>query len=95
MNITDTTYDSQLNYYISKAKKSIKHVRYPFNNAPIAWDAETDYTEKIIELVIYDYSKMGVEGQTSHSENGIGRGYEDAAYPKSMLNEIVPVVGVS
>ena len=39
-------------------------------------------------------NKRGAEGQTSHSENGISRSYENADIPESMLKSIIPFCGV-
>lgn len=53
---------------------------------------EKKYGNLIGRLCIASISKWGAEGQTSHSENGIGRGYEKASeYPESMLSEVVPL----
>lgn len=53
---------------------------------------ETKYDGLIVRLAICAISKYGAEGQTSHSENGISRGYEKgSSYPLSMLQEIVPL----
>jgi hypothetical protein len=38
------------------------------------------------ELVIIAYNKLGIEGQTSHSEGGISRSFEDI--PESMMKKI-------
>lgn len=39
-----------------------------------------------IELAIIYYNKQGIEGQTSHSEGGISRSFEDV--PESILKKI-------
>lgn len=53
---------------------------------------EQQYYSLIIELAISAISKYGAEGQTSHSENGISRSYENGSvYPKSLLSKIVPL----
>lgn len=53
---------------------------------------EDKYSNLITRLCIASISKWGAEGQTSHSENGVNRGYEKASeYPESMLSEIVPL----
>jgi hypothetical protein len=46
------------------------------------------------EIAAYLINKRGAEGETSHSENGISRSYENADVPESMLNIIPPMVGV-
>ena len=46
------------------------------------------------EIAAYMLNKRGAEGQTSHSENGISRSYENADIPSSMLKVVTPHVGV-
>ena len=46
---------------------------------PEEWDAFH------IEATVYLLNKRGGEGEQSHSENGISRGYESADLPASML----------
>lgn len=52
---------------------------------------EDKYTNLAYELCISAMLKEGAEGQTSHSENGINRGYDSSSYPESMLSRIVPL----
>ena len=48
-----------------------------------------------VELCIEAISKYGAEGETSHSENGIGRGYDNASpYSMATLSKIIPRIGV-
>ena len=55
---------------------------------------EEKYNSLVVRLSISAIAKYGAEGQTSHNENGIGRGYENgSSYPKSLLQEIVPLAG--
>lgn len=55
---------------------------------------EEKYNSLIVRLAICAIAKYGAEGQTSHSENGISRGYDGGStYPKSLLQEIVPLAG--
>ena len=42
------------------------------------------------EIAVYLLNKRGAEGQTSHSENGINRGYENGGIPDSMIKQVVP-----
>jgi hypothetical protein len=39
------------------------------------------------------FNKQGAEGQTSHSENGITRQYEEGDIPHSQLKQIIPMAG--
>ena len=53
---------------------------------------EPIYEWIIIQLAISSISKMGAEGETSHSEGGVGRGYDNASnYPLSLTRKIIPL----
>lgn len=52
--------------------------------------ALTEHNEKILDAAVVIYNMRGIEGQTSHSENGIARSFEDCAGMKSILQKIVP-----
>lgn len=50
------------------------------------------YEDLVIPLCESSLAKVGAEGQTSHSENGIVRGYgNDGKYPSSILRTIKPL----
>lgn len=46
-----------------------------------------------IQIAVELFSKMGAEGQISHSENGIARTWEAADVSPSLLKRIVPFAG--
>ena len=46
-----------------------------------------------IQIAVELFSKMGAEGQLSHSENGISRTWEAADVSPSLLKRIVPFAG--
>lgn len=48
------------------------------------------HKEKVINAAIVIYNMRGVEGQTSHSENGVARSYADCAGMKPILESIIP-----
>ena len=65
------------------------------------------YTETVKEAVLEDryldlqyrcaidlYNRTGAEGQVSHSENGISRGWGAEWISQELLNEVVPMCGV-
>ena len=52
------------------------------------------YVGRQVEIAAYLLNKRGAEGQTSHSENGISRGYESGSIPESMLSDVLPFVGI-
>lgn len=53
---------------------------------------ESKYLNTQISMAIEVYNKRGAEGQTSHSENGIGRSYEKGDISPSIIARITPVV---
>lgn len=52
--------------------------------------ALVEHNEKILNAAVVIYNMRGIEGQTSHSENGVGRSYADCAGMKPILEQIVP-----
>lgn len=52
--------------------------------------ALVEHREKVLNAAVVIYNMRGVEGQNSHSENGIARSYEDCAGMKTILQQIVP-----
>ncbi len=48
----------------------------------------------ITEALLTIYNQIGVEGQISHSENGIVRAWENAGVPESMMRRILPLVTI-
>lgn len=53
---------------------------------------EPKYETLIVKLALASITKFGAEGETSHSENGISRSYDNAGdYPEALLSRIVPL----
>lgn len=52
--------------------------------------ALTTHKEKVLNAAVVIYNMRGVEGQISHSENGVARSYADCAGMKPILEQIVP-----
>ncbi len=48
------------------------------------------HKEKVVDAAVIIFNMRGVEGQISHSENGVSRSWEDCAGMKSILSRIVP-----
>jgi len=51
-------------------------------------DFEAAYTSLAIEMGVYLFSKRGVDGTVSFSENGVQRIFEKGSFPPSMLARI-------
>ena len=82
--------DIMLNSEIKKAIGAINRCRHfkPTDEKPY----DEKYEDLIVPLVVYALSKVGVEGETSHSENGVQRIYDgDGEYPQSLLAGIIPL----
>ncbi len=84
--------DEVLSTYLMLAGRKIIARAYPYE--PDVTEVPTKYEYLQLEIAAYLLNKRGAEGQTSHSENGISRSYENADIPNSMLRSITPNVGV-
>lgn len=76
--------DDILQFYLDSASDIICDIR----NSNIV---ERQYLTTQIKMAIEMYNRRGVEGQTSHTENGIGRTYERADVSYSLIKDIIPV----
>ena len=81
-----------LSTYLKIAGDKIIHKAYPYNND--VTEVPKQYEILQCEIAAYLINKRGAEGQTSHSENGITRSYENADIPASMLSSVTPHVGI-
>lgn len=77
---------------LESAKAVILSRRYPFGECPD--EIEKRYEDLQVRIAVELYNKRGVEGQTSHSENGVSRGYASANVSEDLLREITPKAGV-
>lgn len=83
--------DAVLSTYLTLAGRKIINRAYPYDATVTA--VPTQYDTLQCEIAAYMLNKRGAEGQTSHSENGISRQYENADVPESMLKAVVPYCG--
>jgi len=95
----DDSRDGLLNDYLESAKLDFLNKRYPSSNYPVD-EAGEPVVEKRWEGVILDiaevrYSKRGAEGQVSHFENGINRGYGSADPASAILANVLSVSGLA
>lgn len=83
--------DAYLLYEIDRAISEINRCRRftPTDKKPY----DTKYEYLIIPMCVSAISKIGAEGQTSHSENGVLRNYGSAGdYPNELLRQIIPLI---
>lgn len=88
----DVATDDLLLFLLEQAEGIILNRRYPFG-APEGATLSPLHEQIQIRIALELYSKMGAEGQTAHSENGVSRTYEAADVSPSLLRHIVPVCG--
>ena len=81
-----------LSTYLKIAGDKIINKAYPYSNDITEVPKRYDILQ--CEIAAYLINKRGAEGQTSHSENGISRSYENADIPASMLSSVTPHVGI-
>lgn len=82
---------TQLTMLLRFAASKIIDRRYPFDDT--VTEVPARYHMLQIRIAAELYAKMGAEGQTAHSENGISRTWESADVAQGLLEQIVPYVG--
>lgn len=91
--------DELLDELLEVAQSIFLNARYPTTPIPLdEYDnpiIEKRWENIVINIAIELYSKMGAEGQSAHSENGIIRTYEAGDISTSLLSQIPPVVGIA
>lgn len=87
--MSEETNDNIVSSYLFLAGQKICHAAYPFNPEVTEVPAQYEYLQ--IEAAVYLLSKRGIVGQTSSTENGITRVFENGDLPDSMLRSISPV----
>lgn len=90
--IGDSDTDEVLSAYLTLAGSKILAKAYPYDDTVTEVPAKYEYLQ--VEIAAYMLNKRGAEGQTSHSENGISRTYENADIPASMLKAVTPHCGI-
>lgn len=95
ISLSDTDQDDVLQSLLDNAKSRILEKRWMNYDED---DRDTDLlsSDTYIQLDIAKelYSKMGVEGQISHSENGIDRAYENADISYGIMRRILTKANV-
>jgi hypothetical protein len=90
--ITENVTNEELLDILESAKAVILSRRFPFGEQPT--ELESRYNDLQIRIAVEMFNKIGVEGQTSHTENGVSRVYSSASVSEELLREITPKVGV-
>ena len=88
----DTASTELLTQLLWQAEGIVLNRRYPFG-VPEGTTVTPAYEHIQLQIAVELFAKMGAEGQTGHSENGVNRSYEAADISPSLLKRIVPLVG--
>ena len=75
---------------LDRAKLGILELRFPFGYDETQ-DLEAQYKGLQVDWAIELISKMGAEGETAHSENGVSRSYESGDVSNSLKRRVVPM----
>lgn len=87
--MTGETDEAVLSTYLAVSADKVLRRMYPYG-APPGATVPGQYDLIQVQIAAYLINKRGAEGETSHSENGISRSYEDGDVPPTLLREIVP-----
>ena len=85
--------DKLLLSLLENTKYIILNVEYPFCRE-FPNDVEPRYEFLQMSMAIELFNKIGIEGEISHSENGISRTFSTADVSTSLLEQITPMCGV-
>lgn len=88
----DTADEKLLGILVDQSEGIVLNRRYPFG-VPEGTVVPAQYEHIQMQIAVELFTKMGAEGQTEHSENGINRKYEAADVSPSLLRRIIPVCG--
>ena len=95
---SDDSQDTLLEELLLVAEQDILNKRYPFGLTTTYLDIEGNlqtreveiderYLGLQVELALVKYNMQGVEGQTSHTENGVTRAYKSY---DALLRQVIP-----
>lgn len=95
---SDDSQDALLEELLLAAEQDILNKRYPFGTTITYLDEngnlqtkcaelEERYKGLQVELALVKYNMQGVEGQTSHAENGVTRAYKSY---DALLSQVMP-----
>lgn len=92
--LPDVTNEALLTAALTRAERVILSRRYPFGYDE-GTTLETRYLDLQLSIAAELVTKMGMEGETAHSESGASRSFESAYISESLLRQIVPMAKCS
>lgn len=88
LRFTGEVEDSMLTELLTSALDVINDIRQ--YTPTVEAIVEPQYESLAVEMAVALYSKLGAEGEVSHSENGISRVYDSSSFPAALLSRIMP-----
>lgn len=84
--------DEAIEFYLEAAAEAVCNKAFPFGHADadMRMQALRKYSNIQLRIALALIAKIGVWGETAHSENGINRTYDSSDVPKALLDQIVP-----
>lgn len=82
--------DILITYLLLAGKRILDHA-FPFDDVtevPEKWHINQ------VEIAAYMIQKIGMEGETARTENGINQQFAEADIPKALFKNIIPMAGL-
>lgn len=95
--MTGKSDDNLLSTYLTIAQGKIQDRLFPYHDADYEEEeyvVPPKYDSLQVEIAAYLINKIGAEGETRHSENGVDRTYENGDIPNEFLRRIMPIAKV-
>lgn len=88
--------DALIEDVLESAKAAILSRRFPFGIPEGVEEVPVQYADLQVRIALDMINRIGVEGETQHTENGITRIYEKNMgwISESLLREVIPMAGV-
>ena len=90
---TNETNDALLTDLLESAKAAILARRFPYGEQPL--ELEPRYLDLQVRIAQDLYNRVGAEGETAHSENGVSRSWGAENISTDLLGEVIPIVGAA
>lgn len=91
--VADTRFNEFVPHYLEIAKGAVVRKLFPY--ADMKWENVPEkHHAQTVEIAVYLVNRRGSEGEVSHSESGVSRGYESAGIPSSYFRGMISHVGV-
>jgi len=95
LEISGTSYDTQLGVYLDFAKREILNYLYILVPQPEdVTDVPTKYEMVQVQAVVAGFNLRGAENQSSHTENGISRTFVYSDMVEYIKNNVLPYAKV-